>query len=132
MHRTTKIAATFAAPAALAAAALIATATAANASTAIDANGTGFIGKGDVQTALGMNNAAMQKAVDAGSLVFTATQPYTQALRQDAVQLGSQTGTQVGRQSATQIGTQSATQAVSETLTCTYTNGSVKNPKIFH
>ena len=50
MHRTTKIAAKVAA---LAAIALIASATAANASVTVDANGNGFVGKGDVQTALG-------------------------------------------------------------------------------
>src|SRR5580765_3021391 len=43
--------------------------TAALASVAVD-NGVGFVGKGDVQTALGWNNAAFDKGVD--SLRFTA------------------------------------------------------------
>ena len=43
--------------------------TAAFASVAVD-NGVGFVGKGDVQTALGWNNAAFDKGV--GSLKFTA------------------------------------------------------------
>ena len=53
--------------AAIAAATLIAVGAAgsASASTTIDAAGKGFVGKGDVQTALGINNAALQKAVDA-------------------------------------------------------------------
>ena len=45
---------------------------AARASVTIDAAGKGFVGKGNVQTALGYNNAALQKAVDAKTLVFTA------------------------------------------------------------
>ena len=45
---------------------------AAHASVTIDSAGKGFVGKGDVQTALGYNNSALQKAVDAKSLVFTA------------------------------------------------------------
>lgn len=40
---------------ALAGVAFFALSTAANASVTIDANGKGFIGKGDVQTALGLN-----------------------------------------------------------------------------
>ncbi|MEV7181816.1 hypothetical protein, partial [Kitasatospora sp. NPDC093679] len=41
-------------------------ATPASAAAGFDAaTGTGFVGKGDVQTALGYNNAALQKAVDA-------------------------------------------------------------------
>src|SRR6476659_7171113 len=54
---------------ALAALALLATAAVASASVAVD-NGVGFVGKGDVQTALGWNNAAFDKGVD--SLKFTA------------------------------------------------------------
>jgi hypothetical protein len=46
---------------ALAAAAVLATATAGSASVLINADGTGFVGKGDVQLALGgLNNAAIQ------------------------------------------------------------------------
>ncbi|MER6976108.1 hypothetical protein [Streptomyces carpinensis] len=92
--------------------------------------GTGFIGKGDVQTALGYNNAALQKAVDSKSLAFTAKQPTSQSLSQEVVQAGSQTGSQVGVQSGTQTGTQVATQVVSQDLTCNYTNGN--GTKTFH
>src|SRR5918996_945791 len=52
----------------------------------------GFVGKGDVQLALGFNNDKMQKA--AKSLKFTYSQPATQALSQDASQEGTQAGTQ--------------------------------------
>ena len=48
----------------------------------------GFVGKGDVQTALGYNNTQLQR--NAGSLAFTYSQPASQALSQD----GTQTGTQ--------------------------------------
>src|SRR6476469_4632886 len=61
MHRIIKIVA-------LEALALLATAAVASASVAVD-NGVGFVGKGDVQTALGWNNAAFDKGV--GSLKFT-------------------------------------------------------------
>ncbi len=127
MHRTTKRVMT---AGALAAVALVAAATAANASVTIDANGKGFVGKGDVQTALGYNNSALQKAVDAKSLVFTAAQPTSQALTQSVSQSGKQAGTQTGVQSATQTATQSATQVVSQDLTCTFTNGN--GTKTFH
>jgi hypothetical protein len=56
----------------------------------------GFVGKGDVQTALGYNNPQMQANAD--DLAFSYSQPGTQALSQDA--------------------TQSATQTVTETLSC--------------
>jgi hypothetical protein len=46
--------------AALAAIGVIGTATAANASVTIDDTGHGFVGKGDVQTVLGLNNAEIQ------------------------------------------------------------------------
>jgi hypothetical protein len=55
--------------AALAAIAILATAAVATATVAVDANGTGFVGKGDVQTALGWNNAAFD--ANAGSVEFT-------------------------------------------------------------
>ena len=64
-------------------------------------SGSGFVGKGDVQIALGLNNAQLQDAVKKNSLSFTYSQPATEAL--------SQVGTQAGAQSAT------------ETLTCTKT-----------
>src|SRR5262245_61864548 len=43
----------------------------ASASVTIDANGIGFVGKGDVQTALALNNAAMQTLVAANGVKFT-------------------------------------------------------------
>jgi hypothetical protein len=47
-------------------------ATAAYAAVTFDAStGTGFVGKGDVQLALGLNNKGLQDAVKAGSLGFT-------------------------------------------------------------
>ena len=55
------------------AAALVALAvpTAAFASVAVDGNGVGFVGKGDVQTALGYaNDGAIQDAVKAGAIKF--------------------------------------------------------------
>lgn len=110
--------------------AALAVPTAAMASVTIDATGKGFVGKGDVQSALGYNNAALQKAVDAKSLVFTAVQPTSQALSQDVSQSGKQVGTQIGVQSGTQTGVQSASQVMSQDLVCTFTNGS--GTKTFH
>jgi hypothetical protein len=47
--------------------------TAAMASVAVDANGSGFVGKGDVQTALDLDNdAAMQDLFKKGEIKFTA------------------------------------------------------------
>src|SRR5687768_8342873 len=114
MRRITK-AATIAAATLIA----IGTASAAHASVTIDASGKGFVGKGDVQTALGHNNSALQKAVDAKSLKFTAEQPTSQSLSQSVSQSGTQVGIQTGVQSGTQTGTQSAAQVVSQDLTCT-------------
>ena len=46
--------------------------TAALASVAVDGNGVGFVGKGDVQTALGYaNDAAIQQAVKEGKITFS-------------------------------------------------------------
>ena len=59
----------------LAGIAFVATATAASASVTVNDAGKGFIGKGDVQTVLGYNNAALQKAVDGKTLLFTAQVP---------------------------------------------------------
>src|SRR5687767_8742538 len=48
--------------------------TAAIASVAVDANGTGFVGKGDVQTALGgIDDAAMQKLFEDTQVKFTTS-----------------------------------------------------------
>ena len=128
MHRTTKIAAKTAATAALGAIALFATATGASAATVT--NGTGFIGKGEVQSAFTMNNSALQKAVDANAFTFRAEQPTTQSLSQAVTQAGTQDGSQAGTQDVTQHAIQSATQVVSQDLTCTFTNGN--GTKVFH
>ena len=86
MRRIMKVALVAAATTAIA----IGSSTAAQASVSIDATGKGFVGKGDVQTALGYNNSTLQKAVDAKSLVFTAQQPTSQALTQGVSQSGTQ------------------------------------------
>jgi hypothetical protein len=65
---------------------------AANAAVTFDpATGTGFVGKGDVQSALGYNNTQLQK--NANSLVFTSQRPAEQALSQPASQAASESGT---------------------------------------
>jgi len=64
----------------------------------IDNNGNGFVGKGDVQSAFGFANAALQKAVDKG-ITFSYQQGASQALNQS--------------------GSQGATQASNEALVCT-------------
>ena len=56
------------------------------------ATGTGFVGKGAVQSALGYNNAHLQK--NASTLVFTSQRPAEQALSQSASQAASEFGTQ--------------------------------------
>jgi len=104
--------------------------TSAYASVTVDANGKGFIGKGEVQNALGMNNSALQKAVDAKSLVFTAKQSTSQTLSKGVTQAGSQSGSQAGTQEGTQAGTRAATQTMSQDLVCTFTNGN--GTKTFH
>lgn len=65
------------------------------------ATGKGFVGKGDVQLALGWNNSQLQQ--NAGSLLFTSTQPASQAWTQEA----------------TQAGTQDAAQSATRTVSCT-------------
>jgi hypothetical protein len=94
MHRTTKIVV-------LAIVAVLATAAVASASVAFD-NGVGFVGKGDVQTALKWNNADFDN--DVKSLKFTAG---TQLM-------GNQTRWQCsgGEQSQTSLVTQQRTPRV--------------------
>jgi hypothetical protein len=87
-------------------------------------NGTGkcgFVGKGDVQTVLGYNNAQMQS--NASKLAFTYAQPASQALTQVLTQRGSQEGTQAGTQTASQTANQAGLLEVSEQLSCTFDNG---------
>ena len=118
MRRITKVAT-------VATATLIAigVASAAQASVTIDADGKGFVGKGDVQTALGYNNSQMQ--ANAGSLRFTTSQDATQTVTQAVSQSATQVGTQSAMQAGAQIGTQSAEQVMVETLSCTKDNGDV-------
>ena len=87
MRRIMKVALVAAATTAIA----IGSSTAAQASVSIDATGKGFVGKGDVQTALGYNNSTLQKAVDAKSLVFTAQQPTWQALARGPIRSPART-----------------------------------------
>jgi hypothetical protein len=88
---------------------------AASASVTYDAaTGKGFVGKGDVQTAYGWNNAALQ--ANAAGVTFAFSQPIEQSVSQDA----------------TQSLTQSVTQSVDRTLSCVVTVGGEKNPKVFH
>jgi hypothetical protein len=93
MHRTAKIASRIGASAAIAAVALIATAAAANAAT-VNPDGSGFVGKGEVQSAYGMNNAKMQAAVASGTITFSTSQAATQTLSQSANQNVTQDVTQ--------------------------------------
>ncbi|WP_028050393.1 hypothetical protein [Cellulomonas sp. URHD0024] len=89
----------------------------------VASSGTGFVGKGDVQSALGWNNAKLQD--NAEKLTFTtkqaAAQGYAQALSQAAEQAGTQTASQTG----SQTGTQSASLTTTELLSCRKTNGAV-------
>ncbi len=107
-------------PAALAAATLIGTASGANAATA-----PGFLGKGEVQSAMGWNNAALQKAVDADkALVAKGLAPT------NIVFTGEQTTTTITTDSGVLYGTQYGTQDVEQSLTCDFTNGN--GTKTFH
>lgn len=74
-------------------AALALTIPAATAAVTVDsATGTGFVGKGDVQSALGYNNAELQR--NAGSLAFTLQLLAEQALSQSAGQSASESAAQ--------------------------------------
>ena len=96
---------------------------------AYDYNGTtGFVGKGEVQSAFGMNNQKLQEA--ANIVKFSSTQSTTQALKQAVKESGVQSGTQTGTQSGSQSGSQAGSQSMSQDLTCTYTNGN--GTKVFH
>ena len=117
MPRTTKTAASrIGASAALAAIALIATATAANAATLND-TGSGFVGKGEVQSAYNLNNPAIQK------IITDNEQAFTFSFKQDAEQ--------VLKSSASQVVTEHATQSAHRVLSCTVTVGGIKNPRVF-
>jgi hypothetical protein len=79
MHRITKTATI----AALGFVGIIATAGAAGASVTVNADGTGFVGKGDVQTVLGLNNPDMQKT----AVNFTQQTVTSQDFSWDCVKL---------------------------------------------
>jgi hypothetical protein len=102
-------------------AAPIAFASSASAAVAVDGAGHGFVGKGDVQTALGYNNSQM--LANAGKLNFTTSQDATQAVTQALTQSGTQSGTQSAVQYGVELGKQSAEQVMTQTLSCTKTNG---------
>src|SRR5262245_30977999 len=106
---------TLALPTALVASAFIVS-TALGAAT-VNSDGTGFVPKGDVQTAFSWNNSDLQKK--ASGVTFTIKQAAEQAMSQTATQTATQAGTQTGTQSGTQAGTQSGTQIVSQDVTCT-------------
>jgi hypothetical protein len=127
MRRITKIAAA----SALAVTAIVGCSTAANAAT-VTPGGTGFVGKGEVQSAFNLSNGKIQPIIDndLNAFAFRAVQPTVQLLSQDVSQAGTQAGSQVGTEYATQTATQYATMSVSQDLTCTYTNGN--GTKTFH
>ena len=87
MRRISKVALIAAATTALA----LGGASAAQAAVTIDDAGKGFIGKGDVQTALGYNNTQMQ--ANASKLKFTTSQDATQTVTQALTQSGAQSAT---------------------------------------
>src|SRR5688572_19435502 len=97
---------------------------AAHASVTMDDTGHGFVGKGDVQTALGYNNAQLQ--ANAGTLTFSASQDATQPVTQDVTQSATRIATQTAVQYGVELGRQSAEQAMIETLSCTKDNGNVE------
>lgn len=87
---------------------------AASAATLDPATGSGFVGKGEIQTAYGWNNTTLQK--NASGVTFSSSQ--------DAIQALSQSGTQAG--------TQVVTQSVLQEVSCTIETGGVKNKKTFY
>ena len=74
------------------------------------ATGVGFVGKGNVQTAFGWNNAALQKNAEA--VMFKYSQPAEQTITEDAKQ----------------VGTQSAEQTVRRHVSCVVVTGNDRNP----
>lgn len=129
MHRTIKTASGIAA---IATVSLIASAAMANASVTVNPDGTGFIGKGDVQSTLGLNNAGLQKAVNENSLAFTVEQPTSQELLRGVTQTGAQYASQSATQTANQTASQLVTVTLSEDLSCTIVNDNGNSTKTFH
>jgi hypothetical protein len=77
----------------------------------------GFVGKGDVQSALGWNNDKLQK--NANTLQFSYSQPADMALSRTGTESGTQDGTQSATQSTSQTASETASQDMTETLSCT-------------
>lgn len=98
---------------------------AASASVTVNPDGTGFVGKGNVQTAFGWNNQKLQD--NAKSVTFSGSQSVTQSLSQDISQVLTQTGTQNGIQSGVQSATQVGTQDVTETIRCSKNGADIQN-----
>ena len=86
----------------------------------MDAAGQGFVGKGEVQSAFGWNNAKMQ--ANQNGVTFTVKQNASQALSSSASQTATQEGSQSASQTGTKVYSQTATQDVTETLSC-FKNG---------
>ena len=89
---------------------------AASASVTVNDAGVGFVGKGDVQSALGWNNGQVQNPANWNSLAFT----YKQDVSQRATQNLTQSAKQAGKLS------------VSQDVTCTITTGGVNHQNVFH
>lgn len=90
-------------------------------------NGTGkcgFVGKGDVQFALGWNNDKLQKG--AKNLTFTGEQTTVQTLTQAGSQTVTQTATQSGTQTVTQGLRRTVTETVVQTVSCDMGGGTVE------
>jgi len=79
----------------------------------------GFVGKGDVQSALGWNNAQLQSKGGPGNLSFSYSQPAAMALSQDGTESGTEAGTQSATQATSQTASETASQDITETLSCT-------------
>ena len=91
----------------------------------MDAAGQGFVGKGEVQSAFGWNNAKMQ--ANQNGVTFTVKQNASQALSSSASQTATQEGSQSASQTGTKVYSQTATQDVTETLSCFKNGAAVQN-----
>jgi len=114
--------------------AALAVPTVAQASVNVNDAGSGFVGKGDVQTAFGLNNNKMQDILvkDRNAYSFSGSQAATQSLSQDLTQSGKQAGTQSAQQDGTMAVTQSATQTAHWVLSCTVTKDGKKGVVVAH
>jgi hypothetical protein len=92
----------------------------ASATSTVNPDGTGFVPKGDVQSAFGWNNAGLQ--ANALAVTFTGSQAASQAVSSTAANAGEQVGTQHASQVGTMDVEQSARQAVSQDVTCLLDN----------